>query len=120
MEDMASLYSQYLKICKQNNETVREFNDRFNTLLSRIDSDLLPDSAILGQYLNSFEGNFQFILRDHFPTNLKEAQDGACRIEENLKWCDPIPQDQDDFLWFNEEDNEEEEHGFPEILEVND
>jgi hypothetical protein len=33
MEDMASLYSQYLKICKQNDETVREFNDMFNNLL---------------------------------------------------------------------------------------
>jgi hypothetical protein len=41
-------------------------------------------------------------------------------IEENIKWCDPIPQDQDDVLWFNEEDVEEEEHDFPEILEVND
>jgi hypothetical protein len=120
MEDMASLYSQYLNICKQNHETVREFNDRFNTLLSRIDSDFLPESTILRQYLNSFKGNFQFILRNRFPTNLKEAQDGACRIEENIKWCDPIPQDQDDVLWFNEEEVEEEEHDFPEILEVND
>jgi hypothetical protein len=125
MEDMASLYSQYLKICKQNDETVREFNDRFNTLLGRIDSDFLPESAILGQYLNSFEGNFQSLLRNRFPTNLKEAQDGACWIEENLKWCDPISQvnllhDQDDILWFNEENMEEEEHDFPEILEVND
>jgi hypothetical protein len=77
MEDMASLYSQYLNICKQNDEVVREFNDRFNTLLGRIDSDFLPESAILGQYLNSFEGNFQSILRNRFPTNLKEAQDGA-------------------------------------------
>ena len=37
MEDMASLYSQYLKIFKQNDETVQEFNDKFNTLLGRID-----------------------------------------------------------------------------------
>jgi hypothetical protein len=103
MEDMASLYSQYLNICKQNDEVVREFNDRFNTLLGRIDSDFLPESIILGQYLNSFEGNFQSILRNRFSTNLKEAQDGACRIEENIRWCDPILQDQDDFLWFNEE-----------------
>jgi hypothetical protein len=125
MEDMASLYSQYLKICKQNDEDVREFNDRFNTLLGRIDSNFQPESAILGQYLNSFEGNFQSLLRNRFPTNLKEAQDGACRIEENLKWSDPISQvnllhNQDDILWFNEENMEEQEHDFPEILEVND
>ena len=62
MEDMASLYSQYLKICKQNDETVREFNDRFNTLLGLIDFDFLPESTILIQYFNSFEGNFQSLL----------------------------------------------------------
>jgi hypothetical protein len=49
----------------------------------------------------------------------KEAQDGACRIEENLRWCYLIPQNQDDVLWSNEEDVEEEEHDFPEILEEN-
>ena len=63
MEDLASLYSQYLNICKQNDEVVREFNDRFNNLLGRIDSDFLPESVILRQYLNYFEGNFQFILK---------------------------------------------------------
>jgi hypothetical protein len=58
MEDMTSLYSQYLKICKQNDEIVRDFNDRFNTLPGRIDSYFQPKRIILGQYLNSFEGNF--------------------------------------------------------------
>jgi hypothetical protein len=124
MEDTTSLYSQYLNIFKQNDEVVREFNDGFNTLLGRIDSDFLPKSAILRQCLNSFEGNFQSILWNRFPTNLKEAQDGACKIEENLKWCDLIPQvnplmNQDDVLWFNEEYVEEREQDFPEILYVN-
>jgi hypothetical protein len=48
MEDMASLYSQYLKICKNDDEIVREFNDRFNTLLGRIDFNFQPKSMILG------------------------------------------------------------------------
>jgi len=82
---MASLYSQYLKICKQNDEDVGEFNDRFNTLLGRIEPKFQPKSAILQQYLDSFEGKFQSILRNRFPTNHKEAQNVACRIEENLK-----------------------------------
>jgi hypothetical protein len=30
IESMATLYSQYIKICKQDDEDVREFNDRFN------------------------------------------------------------------------------------------
>jgi hypothetical protein len=32
-ENMTSLYSQYLKIYKQNNKDVMEFNDSFNTLI---------------------------------------------------------------------------------------
>jgi hypothetical protein len=48
MEDMASLYSQYLKIFKQDDEIVRKFNDKFNTLLGRIDSDFQPKNMILG------------------------------------------------------------------------
>ena len=91
MEYMASLYSQCFKIYKQDDEIVREFNDRFNTLIGRIDSNFKPKSVILGQYLNYLEGNFQSLLKNRFPTNLKEAQDCACWIEENIKWCDPIP-----------------------------
>jgi hypothetical protein len=123
MENMASLYSQYLKICKQDDEDVREFNDRFNTLLGRIEPNFQPESAILQQYLDSFEGDFQSTLKNRFPTNLEEAQDGACHIEENLKLSNSISQvnilnNQDDILWFDEESMEEQEHDFPEILEV--
>jgi hypothetical protein len=34
VENMAALYARYIKICKQDDKDVREFNDRFNTLLS--------------------------------------------------------------------------------------
>jgi hypothetical protein len=37
IECIATLYAQYIKICKQDDEDVREFNDRFNALLSRIE-----------------------------------------------------------------------------------
>jgi hypothetical protein len=33
IESIVTLYSQYIKICKQDDEDVRDFNDRFNTLL---------------------------------------------------------------------------------------
>jgi hypothetical protein len=118
---MASLYARYLEICKQDDEDVREFNDRFNSLLSRIDPNFQPEKSVLQHYLNSFEGEFQFTLRNHFPTNLEEAQDVACRIEENLRLNNSISQvnllnNQDDILGFNEENMEE--HDLPKILEV--
>jgi hypothetical protein len=73
MEDMASLYSQYLKICKQDDDTIREFNDRFNTLIGRIDSDfnqrtlfLDSTSIILKENSNPSSGtNSQQKLRRH-------------------------------------------------------
>jgi hypothetical protein len=78
IESMATLYARYLKICKQDDEYVREFNDRFNSFLSQIEPNFQPVKYVLQHYLISFEGEFQFTLRNHFPTNLEEAQDVAC------------------------------------------
>ena len=83
---MDSLYSQFLEACKKTNEDVMGFNDRFNTLLHKLEIDFLPKSMILQCYLDSFEGILQLTLKNHFPANLEEAQDAACQIEENLKF----------------------------------
>jgi hypothetical protein len=85
-ESMDSLYSQFLEACKQTNEDVRGFNDRFNTLLHKLEPNFLPKSMILQHYLDSFEGILQLTLKNRFPANLEEAQDVACQIEENLKF----------------------------------
>jgi hypothetical protein len=53
-----------------NDEIVREFNDSFNTLLGRIDSNFLLESTILGQYLNSFEGNCPIPPQEPIPDKL--------------------------------------------------
>jgi hypothetical protein len=123
IENMAALYARYIKNYKQDDEDVREFNDRFNTLLNRIEPNFQLERSILQQYLNSFKGEFLFTLRNRFPTNLEEAQDAACRIEENLRLNNSISQvnllnNQDDILGFNEESMEEREHGLSKILEV--
>jgi hypothetical protein len=111
-ESMASFYSQYLEVCKRTDENVREFNDRFNTLIS----------AILQHYLNSLEGNLQFTLKDRLPASLEEAQEAACQIEENLKFNNSIHQVNllnDNDIWKpNEESMGGLKHDLPEILEV--
>jgi hypothetical protein len=91
---MASFYSQFLEVFKQIDEDVREFNDRFNILISKLEPDFLPKSIVLQHYLNSFEGtcDLSFILKDRLPTTLEEAQDVACQIEENLKFGGAIYQ----------------------------
>jgi hypothetical protein len=122
VESMASIYSQYLKICKQSDEDVREFNDRFNTLISKLEPNFHQESTILQHYLNSLEGRVQFTLKNRFPTSLGKAQDVACHIEENLKFSDSINQvnllNNDDILELNKESMGELEHDFPEILDV--
>jgi hypothetical protein len=121
-ESMASFYSQYLEVCKQTDEDVREFNDRFNTLISKLQPNFLPKSVILQHYLNSLEGTLQFTLKDRLPTSLEEAQDVACQIEENLKFNDSIHQvnflNNDDIWELNKESMGGLEHDLPEILEV--
>ena len=81
VENMASLYSQHLKICKQNDENIREFNDRFNTLIGQLETKFHQESTVLEHYLNSFEGELQFILKNRFLMSVGEEQDVACRIE---------------------------------------
>jgi hypothetical protein len=89
-------------------------------LLNRIEPNFQPEKSV-HHYLNSLKGEFQFSLRNHFPTNLEEAQDVACRTEENLRLNNSISQvnllnNQDDILGFDEQSMEE--HDLPEILEV--
>jgi hypothetical protein len=84
-ESMDSFYSQFLETCKQTNEDVRGFNDRFNTL-HKLEPNFLPKSMILQHYLDSFERILQLTLKNRFLANLEEAQDVACQIEENLKF----------------------------------
>jgi hypothetical protein len=43
----------------------------------------------MGQYLKDFEGDFQSLLRNKFPRDLREAQSLACQLENNIKWYEP-------------------------------
>jgi hypothetical protein len=67
---------------------VREFNARFDALVEEFPLNIRPTEGItLAQYLNAFQGKFQFLLRNKFPETLKEAQDFASQIETNLSSC---------------------------------
>jgi hypothetical protein len=121
VESMASIYSQYLKICKKSDEGVREFNDRFNTLIRKFEPKFFQESIILQHYLNSLEGILQFSLKNQFPTSLEEAQDVSFQIEENIKFNDSIHQvnffNNDDIWEMNKESMGGLEHKLKEILE---
>jgi hypothetical protein len=54
---------------------MREFNEIFDSLVEEFPHNIIPSKGItLAQYLNAFQGKFQFLLRDKFPGTLEEAQ----------------------------------------------
>lgn len=70
---------------KKENESVKEFDTRYENLIKQIPNDIFPkDGVVLLQYTNAFEGKFGFMLRDKSPKTLVEAQEYADEIEQNL------------------------------------
>ena len=59
---------------KNENETMEEFNKKFNDLVSSLHTNIKPpDNAILIYYIEAFGGEMRYQLRDKEPTNLKSA-----------------------------------------------
>ena len=62
-------------IKKNENETMEEFNKRFNEIINSLHKDIKPpDASILIYYIEAFSGEMCYRLRDKEPTNLKVAQ----------------------------------------------
>jgi hypothetical protein len=70
---------------KKENETVVEFNEKFSNLVKNLHQDVKPPAAaILIYYIEAFEGEMRYALRDKDPQTLSEAQEMAVRIEKNM------------------------------------
>jgi hypothetical protein len=64
---------------------VSEFDTRFDKLYRQIPQDLHPTAVVVRLlYVNSFDGKFDFILRDKKPHTLVEAREYSIEIEENI------------------------------------
>jgi hypothetical protein len=54
-------------------------------LYNEIPTDLRPPDAVVRLlYMNAFDGQVRFILKDKKPTNLAQAKEYSAEIEENL------------------------------------
>ena len=63
-----------------------EFNKKFNDLVKSLPIAIKPPPAsILIHYMESFEGEIRYQLRDKYPTTLKDAQKYANKIEKNMQ-----------------------------------
>ena len=68
-------------IQKKENETVVEFNTKFNNLVKSLHRDIKPpDAAILIHYIEAFEGEIRYALVDKEPQDLIAAQKIAIRV----------------------------------------
>lgn len=73
-------------IKKSENETMIEFNKRFNDLVSGMHKDIKPsDTSTLIYYIETFTGDFDYELRDKEPTSLANAQSMVIKIERNMQ-----------------------------------
>lgn len=79
------LTTMFNQIKKKENETVNEFDTRFNNLHSQIPNDLCPPEVVVCLlYVNVFEGQFGLILRDKNPDTLAKAKEYSAKIKANL------------------------------------
>jgi hypothetical protein len=70
---------------KKQNVTVVEFNTKFNSLVKGLHRDIKPsDTTILIYYIEAFEGEIRYALRDKDPQTLEATQATAIRIEQNI------------------------------------
>jgi len=73
-------------IKKSENETMEEFNKKFNELVSSLHTDIKPPTAsILIYYIEAFNSEMGYQLRDKEPTNLKISQEMAINIDRNVQ-----------------------------------
>jgi hypothetical protein len=72
-------------LVKQENETIIEFHNKFETLLQNILVSHHPSpSFFLFIYTKAFTGYIGYLLRDKNPQMIQESQEVETRIEENL------------------------------------
>jgi hypothetical protein len=84
-EDPNMLLTRLNNLAKYENESIREFHTRFETLLQRIPtSHHLKDDYLVHVYTRSFNGQLGYLLRDKNPQSIQESQELATKIEGNL------------------------------------
>jgi hypothetical protein len=84
-EDPNMLLTRLNSLWKHENESIREFHTRFETLLQKIPVSHHPtDNFLVYIYTKAFTGQLGYLLRDKNPQTIQEAQELATKIEGNL------------------------------------
>jgi hypothetical protein len=71
---------------KKENETVEEFNTKFNNLVKSLHDDIkTSDAVVFIYYMEAFEGEMRYALRDKDPQTLKATQATTIKIDQNMQ-----------------------------------
>jgi hypothetical protein len=74
------------------NETVKEFDAKFENLLQQIPSNHHPrKDYLLFLYIKDFPGHFGYFLKDKGPKTIEESQEMVAIIEANISSCKVEP-----------------------------
>ena len=71
---------------KKENKTIEGFNKKFSDMVRKLHVDIKPyDTSILIYYIEAFEGEMRYQLRDKEPDNLKKAMEITEKIDRNMQ-----------------------------------
>jgi hypothetical protein len=74
------------------NETIKEFDAKFEKFLQQIPSNHHPGKYyLLFLYIKAFPEHFGYFLKEKGPTTIQEAQEMATKIKANLSSCKVKP-----------------------------
>jgi hypothetical protein len=73
-------------IKKKENETMEDFNKKFDDLINSLHTEIKPPTtSILIYYIEAFGSELRYQIKDKDPTNLKLAQEATIKIDRNMK-----------------------------------
>jgi hypothetical protein len=77
--------TKFSNLRRKKGETVSKFSQIFNRMYQKIPNDIKPDERLANvTYVNSFDADFCFILREIRSTTLDDMQDSSLEVESTF------------------------------------
>jgi len=83
--DGSMALDRFLSIAKTNKENVKEFTQRFDSLLREIHNRFKPsETIILDRYIKACRGHLTYVLKDKNPNTLANGKKIMVKVEQNV------------------------------------
>lgn len=85
-KDSYALLSALHSSHKEENENIEDFNKRFNDIIRNLPLNIQPpDASLVIYYIQAFDEDMSYLIRDKEPNDLKDAQNKAIKIDKNMR-----------------------------------